>query len=255
MGPAPAVVTPAALTKTELELPSAPEQTPPTPSSIASPAARVEAEPPPASPPERPWWLIAGALVLAYALLSLYSASSPDARGLGAALSLGPVVLIAVFLVWRWIHPAAAIVMAGLLGAIIYRHWTALEQNYEWGDLVQQCGAYVLVAASFARSLYGDRVPLCTQLALKMHGTLTAAEIRYTRAATGAWAAFYMLLAIAILVLFFAAPLRIWSLFVNFATFGLMLIMGIADHALRQRLTPGRSEGGILTIIRRALIG
>ena len=201
----------------------------------------------------RTLWI--AALVLAYAALSLYSASSPGARGLGAALSLGPVVLIGVFLVWRWIHPAAGIVTAGLLGLILYRYWAALEQNYEWGDLAQQCGAYALVAVSFARSLHGGRVPLCTQLASKMHGELTPAEITYTRGATWAWAVFYALLAAAILVLFFAAPLRVWSLFVNFATFGLMLIMGIADHALRRRLTPRHADGGILTIIRRALIG
>jgi len=215
----------------------------------------VQATAAPTSSAQRAWWLILGALVLAYALLSLYSASSPDARALGAVLSIGPVVLIGLFLVWRWIHAVAAILMAGLLGAIIYRHWTALEQNYEWGDLVQQCGAYALVAASFARSLYGGRVPLCTQLAVKMHGTLTAAEISYTRAATWAWALFYALLAIAILVLFFATPIRIWSLFVNFGTFGLMLVVGIADHALRRRLMPRHADGGILTIIRRALIG
>ena len=52
----------------------------------------------PASP-QRWWWLGIAALFLGYAVLSHYSASSPDARGLGATLSLGPLVLIGVILI------------------------------------------------------------------------------------------------------------------------------------------------------------
>lgn len=208
----------------------------------------------PASP-QRWWWLGIAALLLGYAVLSHYSASSPDARRLGATLSLGPLVLIGVILIWRFTHPAAAILTAGLLGAIMYRYWAVLERNYEWVDLVQQCGVYALVAASFAGSLIGGRVPLCTQLASQMHGNLTPEEVTYTRGATWAWATFYAMLSVVILALFFWAPLRIWSLFVNFATFGLILCMGIADHALRQRIVPRRLRGGLLGIIRRALIG
>jgi uncharacterized membrane protein len=55
--------------------------------------------------------------------------------------------------------------------------------------------------------------------------------------------------------LFFEAPLRIWSLFVNFATFGLIIIMGVADHAIRRRVIPRASDGGLLGIIRRAIVG
>jgi uncharacterized membrane protein len=112
-----------------------------------------------------------------------------------------------------------------------------------------------LIAASFARSLFAGRIPICTQLASTMHGTLTPAEIAYTRRATVAWVVFYALTAVAILVLFFAEPLRVWSLFVNFGVFGLMIFMGVADHALRRRVLPRHPAGGILTIIQRALIG
>jgi uncharacterized membrane protein len=62
-------------------------------------------------------------------------------------------------------------------------------------------------------------------------------------------------LAAAILVLFFAASIRVWSLFVNFGTFALMVVMGFADHAIRRRVLPRHPGGGILAIIRRSLIG
>jgi uncharacterized membrane protein len=92
-------------------------------------------------------------------------------------------------------------------------------------------------------------------LAKQIHGALTPAEIAYMRRATAAWAVFYVLLTMAIFILFFAVSLRAWSFFVNFATFGLMMLMGIADHAIRRRVLPRHPGGGILTIIRRSLIG
>ncbi|MGA2840921.1 MAG: hypothetical protein ABSG18_12190 [Steroidobacteraceae bacterium] len=207
-----------------------------------------------------PWahrlrWSVIAVLVIGYAALSHYSASSPNAKGLGAALSLGPVLVIGVIFAWRWTNPGTALLIAACLGAFAYRYWAVVEENYEWGDLAQQCGAYGLVAASFARSLFGGRVPLCTQLASTMHGALSPAEISYTHRATVAWMVFYALLTTAILALFFVASQRIWSLFVNFATFGLIILMGIADHAIRLRVLPRHPGGGILGIIKRSLIG
>jgi uncharacterized membrane protein len=195
------------------------------------------------------------AIVIGYAALSHYSASAPNAKALGAVLSVAPVALIGVILVWRWTRPLVALLMAILLCACLYRYWPVVMTNYEWADLAQQCGAYALVATSFARSLFGNRVPLCTQLSDKLHGPLTPVEITYTRHATVAWAVFYTLLATAILILFFAVPLRAWSLFVNFAAFGLIVLMGLADHAIRLRVLPRRRDGGILAAIQRALIG
>lgn len=195
------------------------------------------------------------ALLIAYAALSHYSASTPDVKGLGAALSVAPVLLVALILAWRWTGPLTALLIGLALGALLYGYWPSVERNYQWSDLVQQCGVYGLVALSFARSLGKGRVPLCTQLAEKMHGALTPAEITYTRRATEVWAVFYVALAAAILILFFDASPRVWSLFVNFATFGLILLLGIADHAIRVRVLPRHPRGGMLAIIRRSLIG
>jgi uncharacterized membrane protein len=195
------------------------------------------------------------ALVGGYAALSHYSASSPGAKGLGAALSVAPVILIGLILLWRWTQPITALLIAALLCTLLYRFWPAIERNYQWSDLVQQCGVYGLVAVTFARSLFAGRVPICTQLASKMHGALTPVEITYTRHATAVWAVFYVLMTMTLLILFFTASLRAWSFFVNFGTFGLMIAAGIADHAIRRRVLPRHPGGGILAIIQRSLTG
>jgi uncharacterized membrane protein len=220
------------------------------------PGQPVPAAPVPGSPTiSRLQLAVVGALILGYAGLSHYSAESPNARGLGAALSIGPILLIGILLAWRWTRPLTAVLISLALCVAVYLNWAAFEKHFEWSDLVQQCGAYALVTVGFGRSLMGGRVPLCTQLALQMHAELTPAEVLYTRHATVAWLIFYALLSVAILVLFLAAPLRIWSLFVNFGTFGLMILAGIADHALRRRLLPRHPAGGLFSIIRRALMG
>jgi uncharacterized membrane protein len=120
---------------------------------------------------------------------------------------------------------------------------------------LQQCALYGLVALVFARSLLARRTPLCTLLAQQMYGELTATESAYMRRATAAWALFYGLMTAAILALFFAVSRRNWSLFANFIAWGLIILAGFVDHALRHRLLPRHREGGILTLIRRSLAG
>jgi uncharacterized membrane protein len=106
------------------------------------------------------------------------------------------------------------------------------------------------MALSFGRSLIGNRVALCTQLADRVHGPLTPSEVRYTRRVTAAWAGFFVLIVAATLGLFYAAPLRIWSLFANFCVPPLIGLMFVAEYAVRRRALPQAPHRGILAAIR-----
>lgn len=218
-------------------------------------AAQGAGELPAAPALSRVQWVALGGILLGYAALSHYSTTNPDAKGLGAALSVGPVLLIGLFLLWRWSRPVTAVIAAIATGFLLYRLWPAIENHFEWSDLLQQVAIYALIAWSFARSSFGGRMPVCTQIAKSMYGELTPVEITYTARATLAWALFYSGLALAILALFFTSPLRVWSLFVNFGTFGLMALMGFGDHAIRRRVLPRHEKGGLLTILQKTLIG
>ena len=193
-------------------------------------------------------------IVIGYAVLSYYSESTPDALGLAAGLSLAPIVLIGAVLVWRWTAAPVAASIIVLAGGLLYHYWAFFRDNYPWSNFAQQFGAYALVALGFLRSLSAGRVPMCTQLAEKLHGPLTPEEISYTRRATVAWAVFYALLTAAIAILFFTVPLRVWSMFVNFATFALMGLMFVVEHAVRRRVIPHR-RGGMLTALRQLFLG
>src|ERR1700690_2144317 len=128
-----------------------------------------------------------------------------------------------MILLGRWTRPLIALLAAPLLGAVPFAYSPAVGKIYSWSAFLQQSVLYGLVAIAFVRSLFGDRVPLCTQLAGELHGALAPVEIHYMHRATLAWAAFYSLLTTTIVILYFVAPLRIWSLFVNFAALGLIV--------------------------------
>ena len=197
---------------------------------------------------------VVAAFVVGYAVLSQYSNSVPDAKGLATSLSIGPLLLVGAVLVWRGSHKVVALAIFALAATLLIRYWTLLTEYYEWNDVVQQCGIYAAASIGFGRSLFGGRVPLCTQLSRRLHGPLTPAEIAYTRRATAAWTLFYGLLALVILVSFFVTSLRVWSLLTNFAVFGLIGLMFATDHAIRRRLLPHR-PGGILAALRQSLTG
>jgi len=205
--------------------------------------------------PKRGTLILLAALLIGYAGLSHYSNSDPNAKGLGAALSLGPVILIAVLLAWRWAPPLLAVLVTAAVSALLYYFWPFFERNYEWADLVQQGAVYGLVALSFARSLFAGRVPVCMLLALRLHGALGPEELAYMRRATLAWTIFYVLIAAAVVTLFFVTSPRIWSIFVNFAVFGLIALMCLADFAVRRQVLPRRPGGGIVAALRQSLIG
>ena len=189
-------------------------------------------------------------LLAAYSLLSHYSTSQPQARDLGAALALAPMLIVGFVLIWRWTGAPQALLAAAAAWFLLQHYWPLFTQNFTLVYLLQQCGFYALMAVSFGRSLCGGRVPLCTQLANRLHGPLTVRELEYTRSVTVAWVIFFMLNLAATLLLFELAPLRIWSLFVNFCALPLILLMFVAEYAVRSVALPARPRSGLMATLR-----
>jgi uncharacterized membrane protein len=188
--------------------------------------------------------------VVAYAGLSHYANSVAKTHDLAVCLALGPVLTVALLLVWRWAHLSVA-VLAGVAAAVLLRHyWPVLEGNFSAVYLLQEGGFYSLMAASFGQSLRKGHVALCTQLADKLHGPLTPQETLYTRRVTAAWALFFILIAAATVGLFLFAPLYLWSLFANFCVLPLIGLMFVGEYAVRRRVLPQAPRRGILAAVR-----
>jgi uncharacterized membrane protein len=189
-------------------------------------------------------------LVIAYAGLSHYSNLNPEARDLATLLALAPMFTLGCLMVWRWNGVLLAAVV-GVGALLLLRHyWSLLIEEFSIVYVIQQAGFYVLMAWTFGRTLLGGRVPLCTEFADKIHGPLTALELRYTRSVTWAWVLFFLVNLLVTLALFAFAPLRIWSFFVNFLSLPLVLLMFVVEFAVRRRVLPQVQRHGLIATLR-----
>jgi uncharacterized membrane protein len=194
------------------------------------------------------------ASIVAYAGLSHYCNTVEGAHALGAALAIAPALVIGGLLLRRWARPLIAPALA-VLALLLFTCWQLLERKFYWMCLLQDCALYGLLAISFGGSLRPGATALCTELADKLHGPLTPREVRYSRRVTAAWALFFAAIVAITVVLFAAAPRRVWSLFTNFCILPLVALMFIAEYAVRRRVLPQAERGGILATVRTFLAG
>jgi uncharacterized membrane protein len=187
---------------------------------------------------------------IAYSVLSHYSNLNSQARDLSASLALAPMLTLGFVLLWRWSGVMLAVLAAAAAAFLLQHFWPLFTKNFSIVYLLQQCGFYAIMAFTFGRTLLEGRVPLCTQFADKVHGPLTALELRYTRGVTVAWVIFFLLNMAVTYVLFAFAPLRIWSLFVNFFSLPLILLMFVAEYAVRRRVLPPGPRSGLIATLR-----
>lgn len=108
-----------------------------------------------------------------------------------------------------------------------------------------------VLAWLFARSLLGDNVPAVTRFARALRDTTTPQVEHYTRMATIAWAFFFsfMVLQAALLALF--APVHLWSLLVNFISYGMILLMFFAEYLFRRIYLHREPQYGVGEYLRR----
>jgi uncharacterized membrane protein len=189
-------------------------------------------------------------VLVAYSVLSHYSNLNPQAHDLRTLLALAPMLTLGLVLLWRWSGALMALLAAAAAAILLRAFWPQFAQNFPVVYLVQQVGFYSIMALTFGRSLRQGSVPLCTEIADKVHGPLSALELRYTRKVTLAWVIFFLLNLAATFLLFEFAPLRAWSMFVNFCSLPLILLMFAAEYAVRRRVLPQVQGSGLVAALR-----
>jgi uncharacterized membrane protein len=188
--------------------------------------------------------------IIAYAGLSHYSNSNTQARDLATLLALAPMLALGCLMVWRWNGLLFAAFLTAAVLLLLGHYWSLLIAEFSIVYLIQQCGFYVLMALTFGRSLFKGRVPLCTEFADKIHGPLSDLELRYTRNVTWAWVLFFLGNLGVTFILFAFASLRTWSFFVNFISLPLVLLMFVAEFAVRRRVLPQVQRHGLIATLR-----
>ena len=111
-------------------------------------------------------------------------------------------------------------------------------------------GIYSGLLLTFALTLRPGHEPLITAMARKMHGDIPEELARYTRRVTIAWCCFFgAQLAISI-TLFCAAPLVVWSFFVNILDIPLVVAMFSAEYMCRLRCLENPPRHSLSVIIK-----
>ena len=195
-------------------------------------------------------WLGIAALVIGYPLLAHYTNQSAQSGNLGALVAIAPVVLIALVLAWRSPRRSIALGVLVLPCIALWAGWPALMNHYGLVYWLQHVGIQVILFMTFGRTLIAGRQPLCTRFAMAVHAPLTPQHEMYARQVTVAWTLFFAAMALASTLLFFLAPLATWSVFANFLTLPLVVLMFIAEYWIRRWMLPDMRRTHILDAVR-----
>lgn len=195
-------------------------------------------------------WAAVIALGLAYSVLAHLAAASSAPNLPGALVAIVPLLGLALLMAWRasqrllmlalWL--AACAVLVGLGG------W--LLAHYIWVFFLQHAGMYALLCATFGRTLQSGQTPMISRFARIVHGSLSPALVRYTRSVTWAWTFYFGGVAGLSLLLFWLAPIAVWSVFANLLGIPLLVLMFIGEYAVRWRVLPAADRAGPLDAIR-----
>lgn len=121
------------------------------------------------------------------------------------------------------------------IAVLVALFWNVLLHRQDWIYLMQNAGMQILLAWVFGRTLIPPQEALITQIARRIHGTeFTPTIAAYTRQATWAWVLFFVVMALISVVLFAAAPLSVWSFFVNVLYLPLLVLMFVLEYAARR---------------------
>lgn len=195
-------------------------------------------------------WLGITVLVIGYPLLAHYTNESAHRGNLGALVAIAPVVLIALVLAWRSTRRLLMLVMLMLLCVALWVWWPVLEQHFGMIYWLQHAGMQLVLCIIFGRTLAAGRQPLCTRFAEAVHAPLTPRHEIYARQVTVAWTSFFAAMALVSTALFFLAPIAAWSVFANFMTLPLVVLMFILEYLVRRRVLPNMRHTHILDAVR-----
>ncbi|MDD4929308.1 MAG: hypothetical protein PHP85_08535 [Gallionella sp.] len=194
--------------------------------------------------------LVIAAAVIGYPLLAHYTNEHAHSEQLGAVLSVAPVLTISFVLAWNSARRHVMLGATVLACFALMTVWPLLLQHYGVVYWLDHVGMQLVLLMTFAITLSGGRQPLCTRLAEAVHPPLTPAHEIYARKVTVAWSLFFAAMALTSTLLFFLAPMTVWSIFANFMTLPLVALMFVAEYRVRKYALPEVKNIHILDAVR-----
>ncbi len=195
-------------------------------------------------------WAAVIALGIAYSVLAHLAAASAVPNLPGALVAIIPLLGLALVMAWRSPQRVLMLVLWLVGCAALYSISNWLVAHYIWVFFLQHAGMYALLCAAFGRTLRVDQTPMISRFACIVHGSLSPALIRYTRSVTWAWTFYFGGIAGLSLLLFWLAPITVWSAFANLLGIPLLVLMFVGEYAVRWCVLPAADRAGPLDAIR-----
>ena len=195
-------------------------------------------------------WGLIGALTVGYAVLSHLTATATTHTLSGALVAVTPMLVLAFLMAW---HSARRVLMLALWLAgftLLYNTRDWLIAHYNWVFLLEHAGTYLLLCATFGLTLRRGETPMVSRFARIVHGTLSPMQVRYTRSATWAWTLYFSAIAGISLLLFWLAPIEVWSGFAYLLGIPLLILMFAGEYAVRWCVLPAADRAGPFDAIR-----
>jgi uncharacterized membrane protein len=174
-----------------------------------------------------------------------------DTQAPAAAILVASVPLVIILATLaRRIGAAIVLAIAALLAACAW--WlglAGLERHAADLFFVEHAGTMLALAIVFGRTLGPGREPLCSRFARMVHGTIDAATALYTRRLTATWTAFFVIVCAASCLLYATHRLEEWSLLASVLTPALVVLLFVAEYAVRGYALPHNERVGILAAV------
>jgi len=203
-----------------------------------------------AAPRGRAWVALGVGLAVAFAILAHAAIIEGIPPAAGAALSLVPILLIAIWAVRRSRRRAAVLAAIAAAALGLWLGWGQLERRFPDLFFLEHAGSNLVLALVFGRTLLAGREPMVGRFARAVHGHLPPEVERYTRQVTVAWTIFFVLLFATSCALYLGRFLEAWSLLANILTPLLVGAMFVVEYAVRLRVLPNWERVGILRGVR-----
>lgn len=195
-------------------------------------------------------WAAIAAVCAAYPVLAHFASADPHPDLLDAAVAIAPLIALALVLAWRSPQRPWMLLLCLAGSALLYVVSDWLVQHYNWVFLLQHAGMQALLGLAFARTLRPGQQPMVSRFAAIIHGSLSPALARYTRQVTWAWTLYFVVMTTLSLLLFWLAPISVWSAFANLLNLPLLVVMFSAEYAARLLLLAPSDRAGPLDAIR-----
>ena len=195
-------------------------------------------------------WGFIGVLAVGYALVSHLSATSATHDLWGAVVAVTPMLGLAFLMAWRSDRRLLMLPLWLAACALLYGSKDWLITHYNGVFLLEHAGTYWLLCASFGLTLRHGETPMISRFASLLHGGLSPALKAYTRSATWAWTLYFGGIAGLSVLLFWLAPVHVWSAFAYLLGIPLLALMFAGEYAARCYFLPAAERAGPLEAIR-----